>query len=116
MNKRNYIFSFLFLFNRKRARSGDAWRKKKKMEQDDLNVEHRAAVLGAPGVGKSMIKWHLLYQRFVEDYDPVIEEAVRRQMTVDDATCTLDLLETNSHEHAGYDSPLALYLTALPFG
>jgi GTPase KRas protein len=86
------------------------------MEQDELNVEHRAAVLGAPGVGKSMIKWHLLYQRFVEDYDPVIEEAARRQVTVDDASCTLDLLETNSHEHSGYDSPLALYLTAVHEG
>ena len=60
---------------------------------------HMLVILGAGGVGKSS-----LLRRFIgriamneyltDEYDPTIEDSYRRQVTVDDETCLLDILDT----------------------
>jgi GTPase KRas len=43
-----------------------------------------AQVRSAGGVGKSALTNRLLTGRFVEDYDPTIEDTYRKDMIVDD--------------------------------
>lgn len=57
-------------------------------------VEYKVALVGLPGVGKSTICIQFIFNRFVEEYDPTLEESFRRYVTIDDDTCLLDISES----------------------
>ncbi len=61
------------------------------------------SVLGAGGVGKSALTLRFVRNFFVQDWDPTIEDAYRKQVQVDGKSCNLELLDT-----AGQDDYEAL--------
>jgi len=52
------------------------------------------SVLGAGGVGKSACALRFVRDFFVQDWDPTIEDAYRKTISVDGRFCTLELLDT----------------------
>ncbi|KAJ3450729.1 ras-like protein rasb [Anaeramoeba flamelloides] len=60
--------------------------------------ERKIVVIGGGGVGKSAMTIRFLQNFFVTDYDPTIEETYRKQITVDNKTVLLDVLDTAGQE------------------
>eukprot|EP01099_Mayorella_cantabrigiensis_P006566 TRINITY_DN551_c0_g2_i1.p1 TRINITY_DN551_c0_g2~~TRINITY_DN551_c0_g2_i1.p1 ORF type:complete len:189 (-),score=39.06 TRINITY_DN551_c0_g2_i1:285-851(-) len=61
-------------------------------------AEYRLVIVGGGGVGKSALTIQLNQNHFIEDYDPTIEDTYRKQVTIDDETCLLNLLDTAGQE------------------
>jgi len=57
-------------------------------------TEYKLVVVGGGGVGKSALTVQLINCHFIEDYDPTIEDAYRKQVKIDDEVCLLDILGT----------------------
>ncbi|XP_037053895.1 GTPase HRas-like [Peromyscus leucopus] len=64
-------------------------------------TKYRLAVVGAGGVGKSALTIQLIQNRFVDEYDPTIEDFHRKQAVIDQETCLLDILDTAGREECG---------------
>ena len=58
----------------------------------------KVVVVGAGGVGKSALTICFVQNHFVVDYDPTIEDSYRKQITVDDVPCFLNILDTAGQE------------------
>lgn len=56
------------------------------------------AVMGPGSVGKSAMTLQYVQGVFVIDYDPTIEDAYRKQTSVDGQACVLDILDTAGQE------------------
>mmetsp|Transcript_2865 Transcript_2865/g.3195 ORF Transcript_2865/g.3195 Transcript_2865/m.3195 type:complete len:195 (+) Transcript_2865:37-621(+) len=56
------------------------------------------AVFGASGVGKTAITIRFVNNHFVIDYDPTIEDAYRKVLSVDSQVTLLDILDTAGQE------------------
>jgi len=56
------------------------------------------AVMGPGSVGKSAMTMQYVQGVFVRDYDPTIEDAYRKNTTVDGRPCMLDILDTAGQE------------------
>lgn len=52
------------------------------------------AVLGSGGVGKSALTLRFVRDFFVDNWDPTIEDAYRKAIEVDNASCQLEILDT----------------------
>lgn len=61
-------------------------------------TEYKLVIVGAGGVGKSAMTIQFVQSHFVDEYDPTIEDSYRKQVTIDDETCLLDLLDTAGQE------------------
>eukprot|EP01092_Planopodium_desertum_P005889 TRINITY_DN2435_c0_g1_i1.p2 TRINITY_DN2435_c0_g1~~TRINITY_DN2435_c0_g1_i1.p2 ORF type:complete len:197 (-),score=81.97 TRINITY_DN2435_c0_g1_i1:75-665(-) len=61
-------------------------------------TEYMLVVVGAGGVGKSALTVQLVQGRFLEEYDPTIEDSYRKQVTIDDQHCVLNILDTAGQE------------------
>jgi len=59
--------------------------------------------MGAGGVGKSAITVQFIHDKFLERYDPTVEDSYRKSIEVDGTACTLDIMDT-----AGQDEYKAL--------
>jgi len=55
-------------------------------------------MLGNGGVGKSAITFRFVQNKFVESYNPTIEDSYRKQIKVDGSTIVLDILDTAGQE------------------
>jgi len=55
---------------------------------------YKIVVLGDGGVGKSCLTIQFTQNHFIREYDPTIENSYRKQITVEDDPCTLDILDT----------------------
>ena len=62
------------------------------------STDYKLVIMGAGGVGKSALTIQLLQHRFEKEYDPTIEASYRKQVTIDDETCILDILDTAGQE------------------
>ncbi|PVF95911.1 ras-domain-containing protein [Serendipita vermifera] len=60
--------------------------------------EFSAVVLGAGGVGKSALTLRFMKGYFHEAYDPTIEESYRRNITLEEETSRLEVLDTAGAE------------------
>jgi len=49
-------------------------------------------------VGKSALTIQLIQNHFIDEYDPTIEDSYRKQVTIDEETCLLDILDTAGQE------------------
>jgi len=58
----------------------------------------KLVVCGSGGVGKSAFSIQFVSNHFVEDYDPTIEDSYRKQVTVDDSSYMLEVLDTAGQE------------------
>merc|ERR1711871_1321726 len=61
-------------------------------------TEYKLVIVGGGGVGKSACTIQLIQNNFIEEYDPTIEDSYRKQVTIDDETCILDILDTAGQE------------------
>jgi len=61
-------------------------------------TEYKCVIVGAGGVGKSALTIQLIQGHFVDEYDPTIEDSYRKQVTIDNETCLLDVLDTAGQE------------------
>jgi len=55
-------------------------------------------IVGGGGVGKSALTIQLIQNHFIDEYDPTIEDSYRKQVTIDEETCLLDILDTAGQE------------------
>ena len=58
----------------------------------------KLVMLGGGGVGKSAITIQFVQNKFVNEYDPTIENSYRRQFTVNEEFLMLDVLDTAGQE------------------
>ncbi len=49
-------------------------------------------------MGKSALTIQLIQNHFIDEYDPTIEDSYRKQVTIDDNTSLLDILDTAGQE------------------
>jgi len=59
---------------------------------------YKLVLVGLGGVGKSCLTIQFISQRFVEDYDPTLEDSYRKQVSVDGEECLLDIFDTAGQE------------------
>jgi len=59
-----------------------------------MATEYKLVIVGGGGVGKSALTIQLIQNHFIDEYDPTIEDSYRKQVTIDDETCLLDILDT----------------------
>lgn len=60
--------------------------------------EFKVVVLGSGGVGKSALTVQFVSGRFMEKYDPTIEDFYRKEIEVDSSPCVLEILDTAGTE------------------
>jgi len=60
--------------------------------------EYKVVVVGSGGVGKSALTISFVQNHFIEEYDPTIEDSYRKQVTVDEVPCFLNILDTAGQE------------------
>ncbi|KAI0249167.1 protein ras-1 [Lactifluus subvellereus] len=60
--------------------------------------EYKLVVIGSGGVGKSALTIQFMDNRFVEDYDPTIEDLYRKQCVIDGEDALVDVLDTAGQE------------------
>ncbi|CAF2522862.1 unnamed protein product [Rotaria sp. Silwood2] len=60
--------------------------------------EYKVVVLGPGGVGKSALTVQLCHSKFVEKYDPTIEDFYRKEIEVDGEPAYLEILDTAGTE------------------
>jgi len=58
----------------------------------------RVAVLGDGGVGKTALAVQFTLNCFVETYDPTIEDAYRKRVTIDNRMCFIEVIDTAGQE------------------
>jgi GTPase KRas protein len=54
----------------------------------------RLVVVGVGGVGKSCLTIQFIADRFIEEYDPTLEDSYRKQISIDNSECILDIFDT----------------------
>lgn len=59
---------------------------------------YKLVLVGVGGVGKSCLTIQFISQRFIEDYDPTLEDSYRKHVTVDNNECLLDIYDTAGQE------------------
>jgi len=59
---------------------------------------YKIVVLGDGGVGKSCLTIQFTQNHFVKEYDPTIENSYRKQITLDEESLMLDILDTAGQE------------------
>ncbi len=60
--------------------------------------EYKVVVLGSGGVGKSALTVQFVTGKFVEKYDPTIEDFYRKEIEVDNIPSVLEILDTAGTE------------------
>src|SRR5690606_10137777 len=61
-------------------------------------MEFKVVVLGDGGVGKSTFVIQFVSGHFIEEYDPTLEDSYRKQLTFEDETYLLDIIDTYGQE------------------
>eukprot|EP01111_Echinosteliopsis_oligospora_P007380 TRINITY_DN222_c2_g1_i1.p1 TRINITY_DN222_c2_g1~~TRINITY_DN222_c2_g1_i1.p1 ORF type:complete len:188 (+),score=44.89 TRINITY_DN222_c2_g1_i1:117-680(+) len=63
-----------------------------------MTTEYKLVIVGGGGVGKSALTIQFIQNHFIDEYDPTIEDSYRKQVTIDEETCLLDILDTAGQE------------------
>src|SRR3990167_1332337 len=69
-------------------------------KKENIMGEHKLVIVGAQGVGKTSLHAQFSQNQFFDctEFLPTIEDVLRKQATIDDETCLLDILDTAGHE------------------
>ena len=70
---------------------------KKQGKPSDLPL-HKIIMVGSGGVGKSALTLQYMYGDFIEEYDPTKADSYRKKVTLDNAECFIDILDTAGQE------------------
>jgi small GTP-binding protein len=66
------------------------------------DMDYNITVLGAGGVGKSSLTIRLITDKFMEDYDPTIEDSYSKTLDVDGEAAHINILDTaGQDEYSG---------------
>lgn len=68
----------------------------------------KLVVLGEGCVGKSAFALHFTQQRFVDSYDPTIEDVYTRQVNINNTEVLVEMLDTAGYEQ--YSATRSLYM------
>ena len=60
--------------------------------------EYKLVIVGGKDAGKSQLSIQFVQSRFVDEYDPTIEDSYRKQVVIDDEVALLDILDTTGQE------------------
>jgi len=63
-----------------------------------MSSEYRITIVGAGAVGKSALTVRFIQGKFVEKYDPTIEDSYRKPAEIDGLACMLDIMDTAGQE------------------
>eukprot|EP01126_Amoeba_proteus_P052631 TRINITY_DN6372_c0_g3_i2.p1 TRINITY_DN6372_c0_g3~~TRINITY_DN6372_c0_g3_i2.p1 ORF type:complete len:184 (+),score=29.82 TRINITY_DN6372_c0_g3_i2:79-630(+) len=63
-----------------------------------MSTEVKCVIVGGGGVGKSALTIRFIQGKFVDHYDPTIEDSYRKQVVVDDKPVLLSILDTAGQE------------------
>jgi len=85
---------------------GQKCSKKRRVKVESGN--YKMAVVGSGGVGKSAVIIRYTQNRFVEGYDPTIEDYFKKTVTIEGVRVALDILDTAGQEE--YASMLDQYI------
>eukprot|EP00123_Amoebidium_parasiticum_P013527 comp22009_c0_seq1/m.31865 comp22009_c0_seq1/g.31865 ORF comp22009_c0_seq1/g.31865 comp22009_c0_seq1/m.31865 type:complete len:208 (-) comp22009_c0_seq1:672-1295(-) len=66
--------------------------------EDGALPEMKLLIVGPGGVGKSAITVQFIQSKFIEEYDPTIEDSYRKQVTVDEKPVAINILDTAGQE------------------
>jgi len=77
---------------------GNSSDKKPNAPTDGAPREVKIVMLGNGGVGKSAITFRFIQNKFVESYNPTIEDSYRKQIKVGNLNLVLDILDTAGQE------------------
>jgi GTPase KRas len=64
----------------------------------EMHVDYKIVVVGSAGVGKSALTIQFISNKFTDEYDPTIEDSYRKQMTVNEQICLLEVMDTAGTE------------------
>eukprot|EP01091_Cochliopodium_minus_P001558 TRINITY_DN1142_c0_g1_i1.p1 TRINITY_DN1142_c0_g1~~TRINITY_DN1142_c0_g1_i1.p1 ORF type:complete len:190 (-),score=37.10 TRINITY_DN1142_c0_g1_i1:210-779(-) len=64
----------------------------------DTYHNYKLCVLGDGAVGKTALTIQFCSSIFVENYDPTIEDSYKRQATIDDEPCIINVLDTSGQD------------------
>lgn len=67
-------------------------------QERQLSKDFNVVVVGARGVSKSALVLHFITSKFVNEYDPTVEDSYRRAITVDGIPAVVDVLDTTGQE------------------
>mmetsp|Transcript_6815 Transcript_6815/g.7462 ORF Transcript_6815/g.7462 Transcript_6815/m.7462 type:complete len:195 (+) Transcript_6815:39-623(+) len=59
---------------------------------------YKLVLVGLGGVGKSCLTIQFISNKFIDDYDPTLEDSYRKQVTIDAEECILDIFDTAGQE------------------
>lgn len=59
---------------------------------------YKIVLLGDGGVGKTTLIIQLCMNKFMDGYDPTIEDSYRKHLVIDDQPCVLEILDTAGQE------------------
>ncbi|KAJ3424766.1 ras-like protein [Anaeramoeba flamelloides] len=62
------------------------------------NETYKIVIIGGGSVGKSCLTVRFLQGRFIQDYDPTIEESYKKKITTDEKPCMLEIIDTAGQE------------------
>lgn len=65
---------------------------------DHKSNQFKITVLGSGGVGKSAITIRFVRDKFIEDYDPTIEDSYKKELVVDNENAVLTITDTAGEE------------------
>ncbi|KAL9647477.1 hypothetical protein ABK040_006838 [Willaertia magna] len=94
INDYKTIYSFLNCYYHLKIKQSKEIKPSNNIYYDKERDEMKIAVVGDGGVGKSTITVRYIQNIFVEEYDPTIEDAYRKQIVVDEKKFYLDILDT----------------------
>eukprot|EP01121_Diplochlamys_sp_Union-15-3_P022269 TRINITY_DN941_c0_g1_i2.p1 TRINITY_DN941_c0_g1~~TRINITY_DN941_c0_g1_i2.p1 ORF type:complete len:210 (+),score=41.63 TRINITY_DN941_c0_g1_i2:57-632(+) len=63
-----------------------------------MSTCYKLVLVGVGGVGKSCLTIQFISNKFVDDYDPTLEDSYRKQVTIDGTECILDIFDTAGQE------------------
>ena len=73
--------------------------------------EYKFAVFGAGGIGKSTLTIRFITDKFVDDYDPTLEDSYRKHALIDGELALIDVLDTGGRSEFSTFNPYSVHFS-----